>query len=572
MRRSLSLVSVVVVCLLSVDADAQAPTVTPDEGRPKVAPFKPTWCASAKPAGDPSGSVMSRMGRTLTVSERNGFSPRNVASLLNDLCEHPDDPAFQAMAASVVQLWVNHTGQTKDEAITSMVARIDSDAWDAMVQRGCAKFAVDEEATFAESQTSRARKALFGCRNPPFYMFRGEVSEEYGWFVDQSATPPSELDRLTFSLQCLPDGNREWDKNDWATIGLCGADVRALDRATLDRETKAMNAAFQALASESYAKAKSLLADVTRLAASKVASDPEYKSLLETVPTQAWAAWVTAYQKHKAAMDATFAFEKDLLGTRKSAVDGCWGRVESGMVKFVKSSRFKSKDAFMEGVQGPIGYVLLNALGACYAVTSPSSVGALYLQLNERTRPWRGPRAAVRFAMLDELNRIKSDREKFPIQYGAFQDRSRNLVYTRAKSQERTKIPRTGGLFNAQSSGVVKTAGKPKNELVATTFQSTTWTEDKYNCVETDKINYVQDGRVYYRRKCTKVGKVKKTKTPAPTTFYDWSAKGIRPNTFVIMAVEAGSDSQQKQRRGFPIEVYQNKSQKKVVNMYGFAL
>ncbi|MEM9731123.1 MAG: hypothetical protein AAF997_21295, partial [Myxococcota bacterium] len=550
---------------------ADSPSVLAKEGYPVVAPFKPTWCSQASTTGAAKSKATSRVGRTLTAAARSGLTPERTASLLNDLCEHPEDPEFQALAASAVQLWVNRTGQTKDAAVDSMVARIDPGSWDTSVQQGCRDLVVDEEPTFAEAQTARARSVLFGCRNPPFYVSQGKVSPEYEWFVDRTDAPPTELDRLTIALQCLPRGTHEWRKDDWTAVGLCGADVRALDAAKLERETADMNAAFRAIAAESYAKAKALLAELERSASTKTASDRDYKALLETVPKNAWAEWVTAYKKHKRAMDATFAFEEALLGPRKSAVEGCWGRIEPGMVKFVKSSRFKSKDAFMKGVEGPIGYVLLNALGACYAVTSPSSVGALYLQLNERTRPWRGPRAAVRFAMIDELNRIKSDRDQFPIDFAAFQANSKNFVRIRATSPERTKIPSTGGWFNARTSGIVKTVGKAQNELVPATFKSTSWTEDKYHCVATDKISHVQDGRLYYRRTCKKVGRVKRTKTPAPTTFYDWSARGIRPNAFVIMAVEAGSEYE-KQRRGFPIEVYQNKEQSRLLNMYGFAL
>ena len=546
--------------------------VEPAPGREKVGPVKPTWCDQVEiDRRSPEHTIAGRVGRVMESTTKWWFNPGNTRMLFEAFCAFPDHPGFQEQAGYMVQLWVNQTGQSKAEAIESLTLRANPEQWEAQQEEGCNQIRVPEEASAEEEQMIRARRQLLCNDKSDYFVFRGDIWGDYEWYIDRTDEPPSELDRLTYALECLPSGGREWNRNDWMRVGLCSHDVQALDRAKIEKETAGMTAPLKSIALESYSTAKTVLADLERSAQEKVGSDPDYKKLLYAAPEAAWASWTKAYRQNKVAMDATFAFEKDLFGPRKSAVKGCWGTLESGVVKYVKAGKFKSKDAFLEGMSGPVGYVLMNALGACYTVTSPQRVGLLLLGINDKTRSWRGPRAAVRWAMVDTLSSIKEDRTRFPISFGAFQSGSTNLI----RQEARNRGPNLSDGYNQIDRGVVKKVSKPPKtkDTVLVAFKTESWMEDTHECWNTNKVRKIgSDGTVQYFRKCKNTGRAKRTFTPKATHLFSWAAKGIKANAFVRVAVPAASDYGDRGRWGFPVEVYLNKQKKKLISMYGFTL
>lgn len=560
------------------DADYMV-VVEPGPERPTVGPLKPTWCDVVAPeTGSYAHSVASRIRRVFTSAKGSWFNPGNIQLLFSSICAYPDHPGFQKQAGYIVQLWVNDTNQSKEEAIKSLTLRAQNDKWKAALDKSCGELTIPDEASPEQEEMTKARRKLF-CNSQrnhyEYWVYRGNPSSEFEWYIDRRASPPSELDRLTYVLDCLPKAGRKWTKDDWLRIGLCGNDVRALDLQKIEKETEGMSEVFKAIALESYGTAKAVLSDLERLAKDTIDSDEDYKKLIYGAPQAAWTQWVGEYAKHKPAMEATYSFEEDLWAPRKSAVKACWGKVEKGMIGFAKSGKFKSSEAFLEGVQGPIGYVLLNALGACYAVSAPASVGAVLLEVNKRTRVWRGPRTAARWAMVDTLADIKADRTRFPVQFGYFRTSVNNLVRERATSTEMTKIPSTGGAYRQEASGVVKKSIKAKDQkdTLQIDFKSESWMEDTHVCKETNKVLRIDpNGQVVYRRTCKSTGKKKKTFTPNRTLVHSWSAKGVKPNAFVKMLVPAGSNYGDRSRWGYPIEVYKTKQRKNLLNMYGFAL
>ena len=561
----------------TVRADEAAPSgaypggmvvVEPDPGREKVGPVKPTWCdlVESDPGEEPS-KVASRIGRALQSSAQHWFSSSNIQMLLEDFCAFPDDPGFQKQAGYMLQLWVNVTGQTKEDAITSMKARADAEAWDSALSKSCDELRAPDEASPEEEELVRARRTLFCSPRGVYYLSRYPVSKDYEWYIDRTDQPPSELDRVTYALSCVP-ASGDWTKNDWIQIGQCAGDVQRLSREKVVADTAKMSAPFKAIALESYSTAKAVFADLERSAKSSIDSDVDYRKLLVDAPKAAWDAWVKTYKKHKAAMDATFAFEKKLFSSRKSAVEGCWGGVEPNFATFVKAQKFKTKAAFMESMRDPVGYVLVNAVGACYAVSSPAQVGGVLLDINDnkQSRVWRGPRSAVRHAMTDVLNEIKADRTRFPVSLRT--GGPPNLILREASS----RLPSRSSDFTEAASGVVKSTAKGAEEMLRVIFKTDTWTEATVSCRDTKQIQYIRDGRVIYRRACKNTGQAKRTFTPKTTMFYGWSAKGLRPNAFVKMLVPPGSEYGKAGRQGYPVEVYTNKGQKKLVTMYGFPL
>lgn len=89
----------------------------------------------------------------------------------------------------------------------------------------------------------------------------------------------------------------------------------------------------------------------------------------------------------------------------------------------------------------PVGYVISTASGARQATAGAGVIGALFLAQTKQSRYWRGPRVAVGFAMLDELNNIRKDRTRFPIEPQWVAPELRSQLVLQAQEPPRTKIP-----------------------------------------------------------------------------------------------------------------------------------
>jgi len=547
--------------------------VDPAPGREVVGELDMSFCEGLEKWDDEKHRVASATRTNIEVAQRRSWEDE-ATPLIKGLCTYPDDPGFRQQTRHVVQLVVNQSGRSTEGAIESLVARSDSKRWKAEKERGCDAIKEPEEASERDMAFYRAHRVAVGCSNKRW------AESEWRWYVDRTADVQNELDRLYTLMICVPDTPysasplSEFDAAQFSRIGLCGADMRALDPGKLDQATAGMTMPLQVMARERLARARATFDNLVRAAKSKVDTDPDYKRLLIDAPQAAWKKWEADYQKHKKAMDATFKFEDQLFGPSVKAYGSCWKDLEPGVQQYVKASKIKSEADFHKAMSQPIGYALLTALGSCYAVTAPPVVGVLLLASIERSRDWRGPRAAVAYAMLDAFNDIKADRTRFPMGPGTFTHGfvGRSQVERMAHSTERTKIPSSGGHLES-TSGVVKAVKKdPKTkELVHVTYKAESWMEPMVTCKKTGRIYKIDStGSVIYEENCRPAGKSKRTFTPKKTTFPAWSVKGLKPNGLMKFGVPPGSQDGNQGRSGFPIEIYTNKQKKKLINIYGF--
>jgi hypothetical protein len=542
--------------------------VQPAEGRANVGPVKIDFCDRFEQIDSECPPDEQQIARDLkSYMESRYLDPDSILLILRSACTFPDDPGFQEATGYVVQEWVNSYGQSKEEAIESLLLRANVQEWKRQKEAGCSKLRYSEEASPEERWTVLAKRAAVGCGD-------GDTRDMH-WYIDRTDQPSSELARLFYARECLSSAGTTPDPNSkkhWYRIGVCGPDVRALDRAKIDKETEGMPAALRAKAREGFAHAKAMFADLERAVKPIADADPDYKRLLYDAPQAAWNAWVKDYNKNKKAMDATFKFEKALFGPSVKAYGLCWDWVEQGIIDFVKAGKFKTKEQFLEAMSSPVGYTLINALGACYAVTAPASVGEILLRITTGARVWRGPRSAARYAMIDALNDIKADRIRFPMEFSWLPAGPENLIVQVARQGgERSKISNGGG-YREESEGVVSTVKPLKGEKVTLviTFKPESWMEDTRECWDTKRVRTINShGDVLYYRKCKSTGKKKRTSEPRTMGFQTWASKGIKPNAFVKMLVMPNPGFAS---RGFPAEVYTNKGQTKLVNLYGFAL
>jgi hypothetical protein len=546
--------------------------VEPLEGRAKVGPVKLDFCDRIPQTQERTCPVRERseaksISQAIRGAEHSGLDTGRIGRILAGACNFPNDPGFEEAVGSVVQLWVNWFGQSREDAIESLVLRGASEKWKNDLDAGCRKIQVDEEASPEDASITRARREAVGCR-------AGGNIDDLDWYIDKGDQPPSELVRLGYAMRCLqPDNLDPSNKREWWKVGVCARDIRELDAKKVAAETAKMTAPQQAHARENVSYMKSALADLERVVKPKADSDPDYKHILYDAPEAGWDAWVALYRKHKKAMDATYAFEKAMFGPRIDAYQGCYKALEPGVVAFFKGGKFKTKEQVEKALREPIGYTLLNALGACYAITAPASAGVAMMNGTKESRVWRGPRAAAGYAMVEALNDIKENRPRFPLQAEWFYPDLTDLIVKEARYGERTKVPNNGN-FPDTVEGVVKTSKKyaQRKETLRLDFKTEMWMEKVVTCRDTKKIDRIENGKVYYRKTCQSQGMQQRKFTPKATAVPDWAGKGIRPNALIKLQVPSGSEYSNQLRFGYPLEVYANKSKKKLVSVYGFLL
>ncbi|MEM7135747.1 MAG: hypothetical protein AAF500_04160 [Myxococcota bacterium] len=552
---------------------ADMAVVEPAEGRATIGPVKLDFCGRVPPLSqdcppDKRGT-MGRISRSVNSAGHSGFHTRGIHQILAGACDFQGDPAFEEAVGYAVQLWANDTGQSREDAIESIVLRADQERWKSGLEQGCQRLTVDEEASPEEETKVRAAREAVGCNAG------GNISD-IEWYIDTGDQPSSELLRLYYTLQCVRPFDGGFDANQkqqWVKIGVCGPDVRALDVAKVNQETSGMPAPLQANARENVAAVKARFADLDRVARPKADSDPDYKKLLYDAPQAGWDAWVAQYKKYKKAMDATYAFETDMFGPRVDTYKYCYKDLEPGVASFFKSSKFKNREQVVAAMKGPIGYTLMSSLGSCYAVTGPWDAGVALLNATKESRVWRGPRAAAGYAMVDAASDIAANRPRFPLDPKWFYPDLANYTVREARRGERSNVPNNGN-FPDVAEGVIRTAKTWSKQKDATKveFKTETWMEKVVMCQDTNKIDRIENGKVFYRKKCQSKGNQKKQFTPKTTLFWKWSTKGMKPNAFVVMEVPPGSEYGDRMRWGYPVEVYANKKKTKLVSMYGFPL
>src|SRR5262245_42228061 len=137
------------------------PGLAPDPGRDK-APVRPgPWCGAVKL--NRNAYHTSSVAAAYEGAKSNGFLSLIKAAELS--CIYTTAKVGQVASAMIEQAWINLTGLSEPDAVESITARINGDAWKADQQKLCGALTVSDE-TLGEDQTfMKTRQALFGCPN-----------------------------------------------------------------------------------------------------------------------------------------------------------------------------------------------------------------------------------------------------------------------------------------------------------------------------------------------------------------------------------------------------------------------
>lgn len=525
---------------------------------------RPAWCGARDE--EARKGIRSEMERRLGAQ---GLTEANLSLVAQLSCDRSDDPKLAPLIDGARARYQRLLGLTDEELGTAMRLRLDPAAFDRQIKQTCSALRPGAEASDQDRALLEARRAALGCRGTVWNADWRATTADWAYWIDRDVEPASELARVAYLEQCLDHAYKrdfpdpEYDK---VQIGYarCGVDARRLDRARLEQELQdpvVTDAARQA-AREAFSRAKLIAGQLAAAYQAKAAQDPAWKKILLDAPEQAFTAWQAAAAKWRPELDAVLAFEDRYYAPSKSAVAGCGAALRAGWTKYLRAAGPKDAKAAEQVATGdPIGYLLVSRLLACDHREGRYLAAAYEGVLLQQARRFRGPRRAAAWAVVEAINDIKKDRERFPISAGSIAFGS-DPMYGPV-SNVGNKIG-YGEDAHAEIKSVVKVKGG-----VRVTFKTVKYKVDITSCTPTNRVHSISsDGRVLWQQNCVSGGTAWRTSTEAPMFVPDELAGGLAPNQFGTFRPDTRLDP----RGGFPTVLYRDKSKKKLAVFYGVAL
>lgn len=546
---------------------------TAEPGRQKVGPMKPTWCHLDKTHHNKRRSGY--MSRTMKQFKRGYVNQIGPAAAL--LCAHPNAPDWNKQTGYFVQGVINMTGQSKKDAIASIVARVQKAKWAKQVKAICGQFEDNEEASEEEKILDGVTRAIFGCRyranRYPFWQQNRQGDKKLEWYIDRRAEISSELVKVYHVLSCLRQGYglSTKKKRDLLPYATCGHDARTLNRSALEKElaAKGFNAAAKVIARESFAVAKASAQRYKAVVDKLAKRDPEYGKIFYDVPAAAWKAWVADFNANKAAYEAAYAFEKKLFGPSRRATQGCYKPLRKHFDAYMKSKKVKTKKQFDTLTSEGLGAVLVSALMPCSARDAGYYETYAWIKRYKKTRDTRGPRYAAYYAVIDKIQEIRSDRTRFPLSPKMFWQKFKVSTYMSSMSDAKKKH---GSKLHQAGKGQVKKIKRVKGGYKLL-FKTVKYKEEQWNCRATNRVRRITgNGNVEYYHDCRSAGFKTMKRTEKPIIIPAHAKAGIKRGSFVVLDADYPFPDKKHKRFGFPIEVYKSKKKKKLVSYYGLKL
>jgi hypothetical protein len=539
----------------------EMPGLAPDPGRDK-APVRPApWCRAVKLKRN------EYRPRTVAVeyelAKRDGFSKLIRAAALSCLWAKP--PEMQVAASMIEQDWINLTGLSEPDAVESIAARIDADAWKADRQKLCSALTASKEDQGEDKAFTETRRALFGCPNdePQWGEMRAPPDELLA-FLDQSDAPPDELMRLSWLLARTKGGVDDDAQGDHRILSYVtdAYDFRALSPAAalkvLEAPPYAGNLYARVVVKESIGRARIQMATYEE-AVKKRIKDPGWNELLVKAPQRAIEAYTASAARFKAEIARSNAFEHKVLGPSKRAAAGCEAQLRRDFLNVYRKLPHATDNEAKDSLSDPVASLLFRRLLVCMNIDGNDDLASdLTSQLLTQSRRSRGPRIAAYYGSLEALGKIKADRERFPIDAAALR--------AHGGSQDVLGNPAGGSSFPIEEKGVVKTVHKAADGLHIK-FERSAHQEMTSSCTPTNRIVQIRsDGTVQYYMNCHDTGLITVNDTPAEIAIATELAEGIAPGMLMHFRVRLQS------RGAYPMTVYTDKRKTKLVNYYGFGL
>ena len=537
------------------------PGITPDAGRDTAPLRSPPWCAGVRRTSDRPYAISAAYQQW----KHDGFLSLIKAARYS--CDYAQEPAGQQAATMIEQAWINLTGLSEVDAVESINARVHEQTWDADHQKLCDALTVEKDVRGEDLAFVATHRLLFGCPGHAQWGERAQLPTELLAFVDQSDVPADELIRLSRVLERVSEPLNSTNL-DHRIVGYAidAYDFRALATfklKILDAPPYAGNPYARVIVKESLARARLGIATLEAEVKKRV-TDADWKELLISAPQRGIEAYLAAAQAAEAPIARSNAFERKASAGSKRAVAGCLPELRKDFVEVYKKLPHASANQARESLSDPVASLLFSRLLVCMAMDGEEEIGSdLYQYVQPDVRKARGVRTAAYYAAIEALGKIRADRERFPIKPEDLQWTVGHLdVLHELRPNKRTS-------FDFDGAGIVKTVHKIAGGLHVT-FVTSKHQEMSRSCTPTNRIVQIRsDGSIQYYQNCRDTGLVTVNDTPEEITIPTLLADGVTPGCAIEFRVSSGHKLE---RVAAPRVVYSDKTKKKVVNYFGFAL
>ena len=533
--------------------------VAPRDGVEVIKPLAAPWCDLAKSKSYSTGA----MSRAIQRGIKDGWGGGVMLEAGEAVCVNPGAPGYMKNTMAIVQDWVNMTGQTKAEAIESIRARMQKEAWEAGYAATCNSLTVSGEASEADKALNEARRMFFGCNYHKVPQWSENNTDSIRGYLDFGAGPVDPILQVYEVRQCLnnysADRNPQYtDVFNWA---VCSPVGNRLDKAAFDKHVAGLKLDVygRTIARESFAVAKMLHLRYTGIAKGMIAQEPAFKALFE-IPEKEWTKWAKLAADHKAAIDAAMAYHKLFFGPSKNARKNCFEKLRLVWAPYIAKIKITDLQAARTALTHEVNSILTIEMMLCSAADGQSLFANLISRELGYSRSVIGPRTGIYYAMIDAIVEIIADRESFPMRPKQHYGHVGVNFYT-ALSYARDKDS-----FGGDAESVIDKL-QPTGDDVKIIFIKTKMMVDELSCKQTNKISRINDsGIVEYQSDCRPVGKKEITLQEEPVIIPAWAAGGLKKGNLGSFHINGP------ERRGFPATVWADKDKKSIVNYLGVEL
>jgi hypothetical protein len=347
------------------------------------------------------------------------------------------------------------------------------------------------------------------------------------YWLDRLDKPASEIGRLHFVANCLPDAlkgevSRQNVMRVLAHLGNCSADARKLDKGKVSAELKALGANPETTKAvlEHFDAVK---ARADRYVAEAKKSDDGKKFLLEGYDA-AWAEWEKIYQEEKKLFELAWSVGDKAARAIKPGSDqiaavpmkvGC-EELRGALREHVQSKKPKTAAEARAALTDAAGVVALERLTLCDAREGRYVDAGAAMKLLQTAATYSGPRV---YAMRAVAKAAVLEKEKRSLDF--WEDKLTGLKQTAIGSALEGLVGNgTAGVSTIEGGDGQNTTGgdqfkieqgkiaavKKKGDGVEITFKSEKWWQPEWECKQGHFLYYGGDGRPLYASNCKEIG------------------------------------------------------------------
>lgn len=514
----------------------------------------PAWCAGI------DGQTETAYGSIEDDAKNAGYGNERVArDIAKGACawrSSPEDTQkIRDRVAAGRAKFIAATGLTEAEADELFAIVIDQKRSDAESAAFCKAIKVDEaDVTAHELSRSKALRYLV-CD-------QGYGAGEYDWpdvsQVEQVAQVSNCFHMLEGNLNADTDkfAQQPWPMLQFASCNTMATRIdarRFVAEIAADKRFNRSSALWaKAALGEAFARIGTVRGRYKKIAAKK----PVLEELLFTAPEQGYTAFAAVHAANKDAMEQAVVLLGGANKLKQLAKTnaGCTATFEPLFTKAIADKRPADADAFKAAFRDTLVHYTGLAFATCEAIAGHDLVANAYASQIIGTSAARGPVDAARAAAMEVLFANADDI-----------DGVRDMTPQRGAPTVRLNVSPPP---SKETQAVIATVAPAKDEMIKVTFKKETWTEQLYNCKETNRIDRISDdGRLVYREICTPAGTKKHELKEEPVLVEKRFAGALKAGRFLEMRVTTGAE-----RIAMPLRVYAAKDKKQLSGYLGFAL